>query len=87
MTKEEVYSRYCEWIGDAEEISEEELFANPIRDVDVHEDANTVVNHLYFLAVKVRNCKLEVFVFCEVNTFSKQENGELELIDSSFFVS
>lgn len=86
MTKKEVFRRYCEWIGEDTESSEEELFANPVISIDVNENADIVVNHLYFLIAKVKKCRSEVFLFCEVNTFAKHINGDLELIDSTYFI-
>ena len=47
MTKEELYNLYLEWADDNPVLSYNDLFGSPITNIDVYEDENTVVNHMY----------------------------------------
>ena len=86
MTKEEVYKEYVAWMNGKPEITQEEMFCAPAANRDVYENASMVVNHLYFLFVQCMGIRSRYFLFYEENTFEKNENGDLELVYSTYVI-
>lgn len=86
MTKEEVYREYAAWTNGRPELTQEDMFCAPAANRDVYENASIVVNHLYFLFVQCMGKRSRYFLFYEENTFEKDENGDLELVYSTYVI-
>ena len=84
MTKDEIYQRYLAWNNGENPLMCRELFKNPVANVDVFENDDIIINHLYYLVARAAKETSFCFVFYESNTFSKIGNGEVDLINSEF---
>ena len=81
---DEMYVKYLEWSEGKPDIAKEDLFQMPITNEDVYENEMLLVNHLYFLIVKYDEGIARYFAFYEANTFMKEENGDLDLVYSTY---
>ena len=86
MTQEEVYREYLRWSKGLPRISRKDLFRLSFANYDVYENADIVVNHLYYLFIKCAGEKADGFFFYEENTFIKEADGDLVLMCSTYYV-
>ncbi len=86
MTKDEVYQKYLEWHKGKLPMSYVELFQSAAANVDVFENENTVINHLYYLVVERCENNSKYFIFYENNLFSKSGDDEFNLVKSECFI-
>lgn len=86
MTKDEVYQKYLEWHKGKVPMSSIDLFQRTAANVDVFENENTVINHLYYLVVEPCENNSEYFIFYENNMFSKSDNNDINLVKSEYFI-
>lgn len=86
MTQDEVYREYLQWSKGLPRISRRDLFRLSFANYDVYENADIVINHLYYLFIRYAEEKANAFFFYEENTFKKESNGDLEPMCSTYYV-
>lgn len=85
MSKQEIYQAYISWLDNPSAAIPLEQFPNfPIACFDVFEDERRVVNRLVYFIPDFSGRIPRSFFFFEENTFSKDFDGDLNLIHSSF---
>ena len=62
----------------------EQKSAVPLRNFDIHEDENILVNRLYYAVPRFENGRFQCSVFYEENIFRKESNGDLMLVHSEY---
>lgn len=82
MTKEDVYQCYLQWKRGEKIWKIEDLFESPSINFNVCESRTAVINRLFYLVPDYYGVKLRVFIFYEENTFIKEKDGDLRLIQS-----
>ncbi len=60
----------------------ERITAVPLGNFDVFEDESTLVNRLYYAVPRFEEGRFRCSFFYEENTFRKEPNGDLTLVDS-----
>lgn len=86
MTKEELYGAYLAWLDGSSPCSAEEIFLCPVVNQDIFEDESRVVNRLWYVVSNRSEGRLKSFTFFEENLFSKDAQGDLDLVQSTYYV-
>lgn len=84
MTQDEIYQRYLKWEKGTHVYSREELFSSPSGNYDVYENEAILINRLYYLTPDFDGEHMRVFVFYEINTFLKDDDGDMLPIFSTY---
>lgn len=86
MTKEQLYYKYLSWLDGNVPLEPDQLFAFPLTNRDVTEDVLSLTNRLYFVVPDFQGHSMRLFVFFEENRFLKDDDGDLLLLHSDFFI-
>lgn len=84
VTQEQLRARIAAWLE--EEPARADFGCYPLAQHDVAEDAQKLVNRLYYVVPKFIPGCLDCFVFFEENTFHKDPSGDLTLAGSRLFI-
>ena len=85
MTETQIRDAFARWSGNG---TGEELFQPgvPIGNFDVAENAEVVVNRLYYAVPRFAKGHLRCFFYYEENIFRKDKTGNLSLVCSQYGV-
>ena len=86
VTKHEIYEAYLQWLGDDKAKPFSDLFKNSFADCNVFEDADYLVNRLFYAVPAFSNGLLRCFIFFEENKLKKDKQGDLLLVSSSWHI-
>ena len=56
----------------------------PLGNFDIFEDENTLINRLYYAVPEFEDGQFRCSFYYEENTFRKEPNGDLTLVDSEY---
>lgn len=86
LTLPELQAKVDAWLSG--EPLPEGLFSHPLGNFDVYEDAQQLVNRIYYTVHQFSSTRrhLKLFVFYEEVTFHEDEYGDLVQVKSEYFV-
>lgn len=81
MTRNEVLQKLAQWTG--RPFSDVRL-PTAVANLDLFEDERSLINRLYYLAVRPGLGDLEFLIFHSDNTFAKDVRGDLVLLTTDY---
>lgn len=81
MTHDQLYQLYSEANHGSPPVSKASLLSFPSLNFDIYDDGSTLVNRLFYVLPLPGTSSL--FIFFQDNSFTKDSQGDLSLVDSS----
>ena len=81
MTHDQLYQLYSEANHGSPPVPKASLLSFPSLNFDIYDDGSTLVNRLFYVLPLPGTSSL--FIFFQDNSFTKDTQGDLSLVDSS----